>query len=734
MQGFLGACDGKECQSGGIEEHHRTPQAAHDPEEPEYGKAGQHGGQDVTRVSQGVRRQGPNEDVAGNAAEVAGYEREHQNAEQVEPALCPCRSATQRENERTKEICNKVDDACTHEYILSACRPAAAAMEGYREPMTELKARKDVEQEHTWNLESIFADMDQYRRELEATDQNVSRLAAAAGTLDSDGLGLYAFLEDLHATVSAIRRLGLYANLPVAVDGVDQAARATAGEFSSRVARWNRSLAFIDPELLAIGHVRLAKLRTEEPRLERYDRAFSKLEEQRQHILSAETEALLSGLSDPFAGVGRAQGSLVNGELQFEPVTLPDGTVAELAAGTLKDLVGHPDRSVREQAFRNHTDGFLGVRNTLAELYLTRVRQEVYTARARTYPDTVEAALKPKEVPRATLDAVLRVFGRRVSVWHRYWEVRRRLLGVERLEPWDVFAPLTREPLHVPYEQSVAWILDAVKPLGEDYVARLEEGLRRGRWVDIYPNRGKRDGAFAAGAPGTQPFIMMSYDDGTAGLSTLAHELGHAMHGQYTYEEQPPVYAGYSMVVAETASNLIQALLFPQLLDRAGDRDFRIAIIEEALYNLHRYFFIMPILAQFELRVHDAVGAGEGLTAQRLGSIMQELFQLGYGDAIETDERTGITWATFGHLFIPFYTFQYSCGISAAAALAADLRSAKPGATEAVLGFLSAGSHLTPIETLRRAGVDLTDDAPFERAFDAIEEYLDRLEQLLGQD
>lgn len=596
--------------------------------------------------------------------------------------------------------------------------------------MSTLPARNEVDPRHTWNLESLYSDEAAYDADLKKLDRDIAGLAGRAGTLGESGSGLLGFLEGYFDALTRIRGLALYANLPVATDVTDQAARARAGRFAGLVAGWTRALSFVDPELLALGAERLAALAAEESGLKVYERAFEKLEARRPHVRSGEVEELLGSLGDVLGGASRAHGSLVNGELHFESVSLPDGTKAELAPSSLKGLIGHTDRAVRKEAFENYTGAFLSVRNTLAELYLTRVKQSAFSARTRSYPSTVEEALSPNEVPRAALEAVVRVFERRVSVWHRYWAVRRRILGVEKLEPWDVFAPLVSSPPEIPYDQSCEWIVDAVAPLGEAYATRLAKGLADERWVDIYPNRGKRDGAFAAGAPGTQPFIMMSYDDGTSGMSTLAHELGHAMHGQLTYANQPLPYCGYSMVVAETASNLLQALLFPHLLEKSTDRNFQVALLEEALYNLHRYFFIMPTLARFELAVHGAVERGEGLTADHMGGIMADLFREGYGAEMDVDERTGITWATFGHLYIPFYTFQYSCGISAAAALAADLRSGKPGAQDAVLGFLKVGNSLTPMETLQRAGVDLTSDEPFEKAFDALEEYLDRLEEL----
>lgn len=594
-----------------------------------------------------------------------------------------------------------------------------------------LPARHELDPEYTWNLPSLFKDEAAYQSEYDAVENAFDPIAERQGTLDASTL--YDFLEELYDASARLRRLGVFASLPTSADSNDQEAKARLGRFMALAARASEATAWVDPEILAIGRATLTGYRQTDGRLEKYDRYFDRMEARRDHVRSSEVEGLLGALADPFGGASRARGSLVSSDMTYDPVLDQDDGTSEVAPSTIDGLMSNPDRDIRRQAFNNYADAFLGFRNTLSDLYVTRVKQAVFSARARSYPSTVEEALAPREVPRAALDSVLRVFSKRLPIWHRYWAVRRKLLGVDRLEAWDVFAPLSRKPLHIPYSQSIDWITEALHPLGSDYVSQMEKGLREERWVDVYPNKGKREGAFAAHAPGSQPFIMMSYDNGTGGLSTLAHELGHAMHAQLTMANQPVVYGGYSMVVAETASNLNQALLFPHLLENSDDPEFRIAIIEEALYNLHRYFFVMPTLARFELEVHAAAERGEGLTAVRLLQIAGDLFREGYGDEIDVDDRTAISWAQFPHLYVPFYTFQYASGISAAAALADDLRSGDEGARQRVLSFLSSGDLLDPIETLRQAGVDLTADGPIEKAFDSVENYINQLEELAGQ-
>jgi oligoendopeptidase F len=247
------------------------------------------------------------------------------------------------------------------------------------------------------------------------------------------------------------------------------------------------------------------------------------------------------------------------------------------------------------------------------------------------------------------------------------------------------------------------------------------------------PNKGKMGGAFSSGAPGVQPWIMMTYTDEVFSMSTLAHELGHSMHSLLTWQNQPVLYSDYGMFVAETASNFHQAMVRGHLLQTVDDPAFQLAVLEEAMSNFHRYFFIMPTLARFELEVHQREERGEGLSADDMIELMADLFSEGYGGEMRVDRpRVGMTWATFGHLYIDYYVFQYATGISAANALAKRIRSGESGAVADYLRFLKSGNALYPIDALKVAGVDMTTPAPVEAAFEVLAGYVDRLEKLVG--
>ncbi|MEZ4671764.1 MAG: M3 family oligoendopeptidase [Anaerolineae bacterium] len=380
----------------------------------------------------------------------------------------------------------------------------------------------------------------------------------------------------------------------------------------------------------------------------------------------------------------------------------------------------------------NYADTYLSFKNTLTSNYLASVKRDVFLARARNYKGALEASLFQNNIGREVFDNLIATYRKNIPTWHKYWAIRRKALGVDTLNPYDIWAPIAKKPPKVPYKKAVAWICEGMKPLGKAYVDALRRGCLEERWVDVYPNKGKSAGAFSFGTYDTHPFIMMSYDDGLGALSTLAHELGHSMHS-YHSSKQPYIYADYSLFVAEVASNFNQAMTRAHLFKTNSDPDFQIAVIEEAMNNLHRYFFIMPTLARFELEVHERIERGEAVTADDLITLMTDLFSEGYGKEMHVDrERVGITWAQFGHLYANYYVYQYATGISAAHALSGRILDGVPGAAENYIKFLSAGSSLYPVDALKLGGVDMATPEAVERTFAVLASYVDRLEKLVA--
>ena len=568
-------------------------------------------------------------------------------------------------------------------------------------------------------------------------EQSLAGLAAFGGHLGEGPAILRDALARCEDVETAAAKVNLYASMQRAGDTGDQTFAALTSRAQGLDARLAAATAFLEPEMLGIDPDRLTAWAAQEPGLAVYGHYFETLARRRAHVRSEEVEAILAAASDPMAAPDVAADVLTNADLTFRPVAGTGGESLEVAQGTISELNRHPSPLVRRLAWESYADGYLSVKNTLAACLSGQVKQTVFLSRARRYPSALEASLSPQAIPTEVFHTLLQTFQANLPIWHRYWGLLRRGLKVDKLHCADVPldavpAPIPRRASTLSFAQATETICRGMAPLGEAYVAAMRRGLTQERWVDAWPNKGKGSGAFSTGTQGTHPFIMMNFRDDIFSLSTLAHELGHSMHSYLTWQTQPPIYADYSLFVAEVASNFNQALVRGHLLEENTDRDFTLGVIEEAISNFHRYLFVMPTLARFELDCHQKVERGEALTADGMSASLAALFREGYGGLVEIDDaRLGITWAQFSHLYSPFYVYQYATGISAANALAEDVRTQGRPAAERYLNFLKAGGSLYPLDALKVAGIDMASPEPIQRAFGVLSRMVDRLEELV---
>jgi oligoendopeptidase F len=527
----------------------------------------------------------------------------------------------------------------------------------------------------------------------------------------------------------------VYSTMDYSVDVGNQDAAARADRARSVMAQLGAASSFAVPEMLGIGLPKLREWVQASPRLGHLGHYFDRLEKLQKRIRSAEVEQLLTQVSDPLATALSVHGVLANTDLKFAPAVDAGGELHEVAQGTIAALLTSPDRALRRSAFENYADQHLAMQHAMAASLAGGVKRDVFFARARGYASSLEAALEPAHIPVEVFHNVVQAFREHVGTWHRYWRIRRQALGLEVLKPFDTRALISPRPIEVPYEEAVEWVAEGVAPLGQEYVEVLRRGALDDRWVDVYPNKGKRMGAFSTGAMDTKPFIFMSYNDDIFSMSTLAHELGHSMHSHYTRGTQPYVYSSYGLFQAEVASNMHQALTRRHLLATKTDPELQLAIIEEAMSNFYRYFFIMPSLARLELEIHERVERGGALTADYLNNLMADLMMEVYGAEVDVSNqdraRIGSTWAQFHtHLYSNFYVYQYATGIAAADHLVGRVAAGDAYAVESYLAFLKSGGSMYPLEGLRMAGVDMTSPEPVESAFATMASYVDRLEKL----
>lgn len=599
---------------------------------------------------------------------------------------------------------------------------------------TPLRARNEIPLEHTWDTTSIFASDEAWEKAITAVTEQLPTLAGFQGHLTDSAAKLADWFEIYGKVYKLTRKIFTYSYMHNMVDTTNQEAAAKVDRGRGLQTNLIATTAFAEPELLAIETDILDDWLATEPRLTIYKHYFADLKRRQSHIRSAEVEEILGLVSNPFKTANETHRILTNADLTFEPIKLPPtGDVQEIAQGTVRAFVADADRSVRQAAWENYADAHLAYKNAMANCIATTAKQHNFIAKVRHHPSALASALSGSNIPPTVFHNLIETYRRHLPTWHKYWRIRRQALNYDTLREYDIKAPLTQNKPTISFNQAVDWICEGMAPLGEDYVNTMQHGVLQERWVDIYPNKGKREGAFCIGTPGTHPFIFTSYTDDIFSLSTLAHELGHAMHSYYTWQNQPLIYANYTTFVAEVASNFNQALVRAYLLETKTDPDFQIAIIEEAMSNFHRYFFIMPILAIFEYEIHQRVEAGQAIPADFLIGLMADLFNEGYGEALHMDrERSGITWAQFStHMYLNFYVFQYATGISGAHALAQNVLSQGEKAVDNYLAFLKSGRSQYTLDLLQMAGVDLSTPEPVEQTFAVLDRMVTRLETLI---
>ncbi len=654
--------------------------------------------------------------------------------------------------------------------------------------------RSEAPIEAMWKRETTFASWAAWDKQFEEAKAALPELKAWSGKLVSaKALADWFEAYEIHAV--RCYELQGFVNWAGNVDSSDAEANSRQGLVAGLLAEFQAATAFVEPELIAAGEKLLEWVKESSPPgaaraglrpatepnnlqaplsssagegpgvrpLSKYRHYLENLLRLQQHTRSAEVEEILGMADDPFDAVYRAYSELTNSDLKFEDAVDAAGTPHPVFQSTLLALMQSTDRPQRRTAWTHLYDGYLKMEKTLATLYLANVKQHEFLRKVRGYDSVLEMRLAPNNLPTQVFHNLIEVFKANLPVWHRYWAVKARLLGLDgnpakastpnsavspapfkgkgtgegvRLAPYDVLAPIVKEPPVIPYRQAVDWIGEALQPMGADYVATLRRGCLEERWVDWAPNIEKRQGAASSRMVGRKPpYIFMSYAENIFSLSTLAHELGHSMHSYAFARHQPIVYNDYgaiSSTVTETASNFHQAMTRAYLRKtKANDDAFQLAMIDEAMSNFHRYFFVMPTLARFELEVYERAKAGKPLTAPIFKEIMGALFAEGYGDTLDMDAtRTPITWATFLHLYSPFYTFQYAIGISAAHAAAERILSGVSGAVDGYHAFLAAGGSRYAMDLFQMAGVDLSTKAPIEAAYRELEANVRKLEEM----
>ncbi|MBK8823597.1 MAG: oligoendopeptidase F [Anaerolineales bacterium] len=600
---------------------------------------------------------------------------------------------------------------------------------------TSIPPRSKVNKKYTWNAESVFKSKKDWEAEVKKILADLPAIKNYEGRLGESAETLVKALDLVEDLMKRMMHVFVYAGFSYNVDTTNQNSAAMYGKAQAVYGQIAGAIAFINPELLLIGKPKLDEWMKQNTKLAVQSHNMNNLFRKQAHVRSGDVEEVLGMVSDALGGAGNSSSMLTNADFKFAPAIDSKGKKVVVTQGNFHTaLMEHPDRKIRQSAFESYMDKHLEFKNTLATNLTTSIKTNVFYSQVRKHENSLSASLFENNIPVEVFHNLIDTFKKNLPVWHRYFDIRRKALKLKEINYYDMWAPIAKKKTKVSYEKAVDLICDSLAPLGKDYVDTVRKGCLKERWVDVYPNQGKSNGAFSWGSSGTHPFIMMSYTDEVGSMSTLAHELGHSMHSYLTWKNQPLAYSDYSLFVAEVASNFNQAMMRGHLLKTITDKNFLISLIEEAVGgNFFRYFFQMPTLARFELETHQRVERGESLTADSMIELMADLFTEGFGPKVKVDRpRVGMVWSTFGHLFQDYYVYAYATGISGAHALSGRILRNEPNAVEDYLGFLKSGSSVYPLDVLKNAGVNLTTPKAVEETFAVMEGYIDRLEELVG--
>jgi len=594
----------------------------------------------------------------------------------------------------------------------------------------KVPTRAEAPVEFTWDLSVVFPDVTAWEQELAAVEEQAGQLAALQGTTAQGPEHLLRVLTLRDEVARRLYALYIYASHRKdtdATDPVGQALQERAGSFAARVAA---AMAFIEPEILSVPEATLDQWLRETPALQLYRYELEKLNRRRAHVRSAEVEHVLAQFSDITRAPYETFEMLIDSDLSFPSITDEQGNAVQLSHARYRRFIESPDRRVRRDAFKSYFGAFRPFRNTIATTLGAAIRTHVIEARMRNYASALEAALAPNEIPLEVYHNLIATVEANLDKNYRYMEVRKRLMGLDELRVYDLYAqPVPDVAITVPYPEATALMEAAFAPLGPEYAEALRQTFSS-RWIDVYENVGKRSGAYSGGAYSTPPYILLNYQDQLDDAFTLAHELGHSMHSFFTRKSQPFVYGNYTIFVAEVASTLNEALLTDYLLKHRDDEALRRRLLVQQIEDIRRTIIRQTMFASFELMLHELVEAGEPLTSESLTARYYDLVAKYHGPTVALDDEIGFEWARIPHFYYNFYVYQYATGLSAALALSRQIISEGQPAVERYITFLRSGSSRPSIDLLRDAGVDMTTPAPVQAAMDTYGQLIDELGRL----
>ncbi len=609
-----------------------------------------------------------------------------------------------------------------HTKMLSVAAPATAK---------GLRQRSEIAEPYKWRLDHIYQSDAQWRADFDSVKSMIPKIESFKGRLAESGRTLAECFEHRDQTSILFHKLYIYAFLRLDEDNRASHYQAMTDEISALATIVTEAGSYITPEILTISDERLEELRTEHAPLRLYDHHLDEMRRMREHILSPEEEKLLALAGNVMRGPSQIFRMIDDADLKFGEVTGENGEKVQLTKQRYYDLLESHDRRVRKEAMSAFIDGYRVFINTLGATLSTSIYKDLFNARARRYNTCLEAALDGDNIPLATYRNLVNTVDNHLDVFHRYAALRKRVLKLDELKPYDFYVPLVPEMrMKIGYDDAIKRILEGLWPLGKTYLGDLKSAFSSG-WIDVYETEGKGSGAYSWSTYATHPYVLMNYNDTLDNMFTLAHEMGHAMHSYYSRQTQPYVYSGHSIFTAEVASTTNEELLMHYMLDRVENDEQKAYLLSYYIQQIVGTFFTQVMYSQFEDKVHQDVEAGRPLSADAMRRAFREIYQKFWGPEMKLDEFSDISCLRIPHFYRAFYVYQYATSYSAATMIAERLLKGDEDQRERYLNFLKAGESKYAIEILKDAGVDLTKPDAIEATARLFGRLVDELEALL---
>lgn len=582
-----------------------------------------------------------------------------------------------------------------------------------------------------WNLEDIFHNKEEFENAKNELENKIKIVESYKGTLGKSAENIYNCYKANCEALEIHEKLYAYSMLKYHQNMADTERIKLYKEIESLTADFSTRIAFIEPEITKIDEKIIEKYLRENTKLQEFEKSLKDILKEKKHILSEELETVLSKYSEVFNASENTYDTFTNTEFDYPNIIDENGKEIKMTDGLYSKYMKSSKEKIRKQAFESMYSLYKKHINTITELYLTRVKARTISSKLRNYKSSLEAATNADDSSVKVYDILLKEMNKNLYLNHEYIKLKNKLIGKEKMHMYDVYVnPLSVENENVEYEEAKKIVLEALKPMGEEYINTLKNAFEN-RWIDVMEKENKRGGAYSMGVYGVHPFVLLNYINSSRDVSTIAHELGHAMHSYYANNNQNIINASYTLMVAEVVSTVNETILADYLINKETDKKKKAALIHEQLDDIKSTLVIQTMFAEFEKIVHERIEKGESLSSDELNNIYLGLIKKYYGEDCIFDEEIKYAWARIPHFYSCFYVYKYATGITAAIAIASKILKGEPGYVEKYKKMLSLGGSKGSLELLKMVDVDLEKEETYEIAFNYFKEKLEELKKLV---